>query len=76
MIKSAAIQKDGIIYTGRTHADILNDPDRPMGMLKISEQGFVTDKGKFVTRSEAAKIAYECKQIPSSKNILYSEDIN
>jgi len=74
MIKEAAIRKDGIVYTGRRHCYILRDVE-PFGFLKDGEQGFVTDKGDFVNRKEAAKIAYECEQIPSPKRILFSEDL-
>lgn len=75
MIKEAAIIKDGIIYTGKRHCDILNSLDRPYGFLKNCEQGFITDKGKFVNRHEAAEIAYSCKQIQYPKVKLCSEDL-
>lgn len=75
MIKSAAIKKDGKIYTGRRHCDILADRSRPFGFLKNGEQGFITDSEDFVDRREAAKIAFECGQINDKTEILYSEDI-
>ena len=42
------------------------------------EQGFLDWNGeeeKFVSRAEAAKIAYACGQIKEPLTILYSEDI-
>lgn len=75
MIKSAAIRKDGKIYTGTKHCYILSDKSRPFGFLKGGEQGFVTETGEFVDRETAAKIAFECNQISYLKKRLYSEDI-
>jgi hypothetical protein len=42
--------------------------------LHHAEQGFLTDDGRFVSRQEGAKIAYECGQIKEPKTMLYSED--
>ena len=42
------------------------------------EQGFIAWDGveeRFVSRQEAAKIAYVCKQIDQPINTLYSEDL-
>jgi len=75
MIKSAAIFKNGIIYTGKRHCDILCDRSRPFGFLKFGQQGFVDEDGNFLTRAEAAKHAYECGQIDVLKRKLYSEDL-
>lgn len=75
MIKSAAIKKDGIVYEGKRHNNILHDESRPKGFLKNGVQGFVTDTGEFVTRERAAKIAYNCGQIKEPKEMLFSEDI-
>jgi hypothetical protein len=74
-IKEAAILKAGIIYTGMTHAVILHNPSRPFGFLKGCPQGFVTDFGTFVSREVAAKIAFNCGQIPTLKKELFSEDL-
>ena len=78
MIKSAAIRKCGIIYTGNRHCDILYDAYRTTPRIQLgtedSEQGFVTNTGEFVTREEGAKIAFECGQISEPKETLYSED--
>jgi hypothetical protein len=74
MIKEAAIRKDGEVFTGKYHSDIISRA-RPFGYLRNGEQGFMTDDGKFVSREEAAKIAFECEQISESKDKLFSEDL-
>lgn len=38
-------------------------------------QGFLTSKGRFVDRKEAAKIAFSAGQISDQKEELYSEDL-
>lgn len=73
MIKSAAIIYKGKLYTGRTHSKII--VDNPQINLLASEQGFMTDDDKFVTREEAAKIAYECGQISKPTHRLISDDL-
>jgi len=72
-IKCAAIECSGIIFTGRSHADIYNE--QPKGSLDKGKQGFVTKCGKFVDRKEAAKIAFEAGQTKKQETILMSEDI-
>jgi len=74
MIAGAAIRKDGKVYTGRRHSDIIRDNiEAEVGFG--GEQGFVTDSGEFVSRMDAAKIAFECGQIRHHKHQLYSEDL-
>ena len=75
MIKEAAIKLNGKIYTGRRHNEILCDKSRPKGFLKYGTQGFITDAGEFVTRMQAAKIAFDCGQITEPARILFSEDL-
>lgn len=84
-ILCAAIHKPGevdmagkpLIYCGWRHANILwqsrlvsRDPDH---------QGFLTSKGRWVSREEALIIAREQKQIKDESqvrgNILFSEDL-
>ena len=77
MIKEAAIRKDGVVYTGRRHNDILGDDSRPFGFLKGGEQGFVTWGGEFLNRFEACAHAIACGQV-RAENVsgrLYSEDL-
>jgi len=77
MIKESAIRKEGKIYTGRRHHNILNDA-KPFGFLRNGEQGFVDNEGNFLTREEAAIKAIECGQIKElkyHKAKLFSEDL-
>jgi hypothetical protein len=81
-IKEAAMMFRGIMYTGRSHALIMNDIRVATGVLKIlqrdAEFGFVTTTGRFVDRKEAAKIALACGQIERLRyqpDELYSEEL-
>ena len=51
-----------------------------LGDFKIIEQGFLTDKGEFLDRREAADHAYECSQLVETAeepriDKLMSEDL-
>lgn len=74
MIKHAAIQHNGKVYTGKRHRDIIAN-SHPANDLSKGEQGFVTNTGIFVNREQAAKIAYHAGQIKKPKQSLKSEDI-
>jgi len=76
-IKKAAIKKkDGSVYTGKQHSDIIN---WDLGGIceKDTIQGFITNKNRFVNRKEAAIIAFNAKQINhlEEDQILMSEEI-
>lgn len=78
MITHAAIRKDGVIYIGRRHCFIMHHPAYPKGFHKFSEQGFITESGKFLDREEGAKHALDCGQIKKlkySSRDLFSEDL-
>ena len=65
MIKHAAIRAGGKIYTGRRHSDaiyaaITADEEFP---FPKEDQGFVNDKGVFLSRIEAREEAIRCGQI-------------
>ena len=83
MITQAAILKDGIIYTGRRHFNILQDADKIHGLgfggLKNGIQGFVDDTGVFFTREAAREHFIECGQITVldrlHPTLLFSEDL-
>ena len=63
-IKSAAIRKNGVIYTGKSHWIIIEDISLTgMDLSENSEEGFITEEEKFVDRCEGAKIAFESGQI-------------
>lgn len=75
-IVKAAIRIGNKIYECRRHfegiqAAILDGADR----INQDEQGFITDEGNFVSRAEAAKIAYEAGQTETIKNPLTSEHL-
>jgi hypothetical protein len=77
MITAAAILgKDGTIYTGRRHCEIIRDS--PKGMCKGCIQGFVDDRGNFLDRRESARHALKCKQIKQlrfNRFELFSEEL-
>lgn len=78
MITQAAIRKDGKIYTGRRHAEILFKAEKyGLGWagLKGAEQGFVDESGRFYTRKQAGIVAWKCGQMPRVKKHLLSEDL-
>ena len=79
MIKNAAIKSNGSVYTGTAHYNILQKRDENCNLVITDidniEYGFVTDTNVFVSREEAAKIAFECGQIKEKKYQLQSKDI-
>jgi len=73
-IREAAVKdRDGRINTGQRHNDIFHE--MPPAMIKDSEEGFLTFDGIFVTREEAARIAFECGQISEPVPKLFSEHL-
>ena len=80
MITQAAILQDGVIYTGKRHADVIHDMIviHEVGYDFKSIQGFVTDKGEFLDRFDAKKHFIDAGQIsvnPPLRDLLYSEDL-
>lgn len=83
-VVKAAIQILGEVFTveppGR-HLDIITAYAENIGgtrrryPMRSAVEGFVTSDGQFVTREEAAKIAFESKQIRVGKVRLRSEDL-
>ena len=74
-IKCAAVKKDGVIYEGNSHWEI---GQKYPGVLKNSDQGFVTECGKFANRKAALLIAERAGQIGEKHgppNMLFSEDL-
>ena len=76
----------GEVVTGYRHGNCyaiisrLYDFDKEKGYPKYylhweKVQGFLTSEGTFVDRKEAAKIAFQAKQIKTEKTVLYSEDL-
>ncbi len=76
MVKQAAIQLKGEVFTGQTHAFAYEKAVETMGKRFAEEaittgweqaQGFVTSTGRFVSRAEATEIAKAAKQLPAGK---------
>jgi len=73
LIKCAAIRlTDGAVYTGRFHGDALQKADKDHARISASryrrlfedsEDGFMTNKGRFVSREEAYEIAVRSRQM-------------
>ncbi len=69
--------KTGIVVCGRRHHNCLMTMrefayDRDHTKVK---QGFLTNQDRFVTRKEAAQLAYKCGQISKEQKTLFSEDL-
>lgn len=63
---AAVRDKDGRIYQGAIHKDAENaavNMNKGIGPDTIFEQGFTTNKGRFVSRAEAAQIAEKSGQV-------------
>lgn len=78
--------ESGLVVEGHRHADIIRTMVNLLGKRTCqfgedcageSEQGFVTNKNRFVDRVEAMKIAREANQLigETTFNELYSEDL-
>lgn len=76
---AAAIFRNGKVWTARRHSDIIHVVFIATGMNNMvmpSEQGFLTDTGHFVSRTQAVTIAEKSGQLPAGfdKNcVLLSE---
>lgn len=78
LIKHAAVKSvDGQIFMAKQHADCFGKAHYIKVKLssKAEDQGFVTNKGRYLTRGEAAKLALESGQIDKVTPILFSEDL-
>lgn len=81
IMHAACIATNGMILLGKCHADCFYQAKNiGLKLEKSSEaQGFYTNKGRYVTRADAAKIAKRAKQLdPNDKRKvthLLSEDI-
>lgn len=85
---SYAYPKTGILFCGWRHGDCFvalhawsdflpPDERRRIGEEQIAgkNQGFLTSRGRFVDRVEAAEIAKAAGQTTSEKGALFSEDL-
>ena len=76
IMHAAVIAENGyLIFIGKCHSDCFHQAANiSVKMSKKAEnQGFVTSKGNFVNRKEAAKIAFLAGQINEPEEILFSE---
>lgn len=78
IIVHAAIRSNsGMIILGKSHANCFYTL-RNIGddySKKADDQGFMTSKGRYVQRDEAAKIAFNANQIEKPTPYLFSEDL-
>ena len=81
MISKAAIRYNGVIYTGRDHAEAIEAMKKKLSPIPREikyidgEEGFVTESGKFLNRTEAAKHAFACKQTKVLLEKLHSKNV-
>jgi hypothetical protein len=57
------------------HHDVIRAHVQMGGARGSGKQGFMTSSGRFVLRTEAARIAHTAGQITKAKRRLYSEDL-
>jgi len=81
--ESAILLRDGRIFTGKRHCNAL-EAAKQAGVERLdclhSEQGFMTECGKFVRRKLALRIALDANQVLDHAKIkwhvgLFSEDL-
>lgn len=78
---AAIFRNDNHIIFGRDHAECIKKSPygtcKNMGPNKNCEMGFLTNHKRFVSREEAAKIAYFSNQIDKWKeeDVIFSEDL-
>jgi len=77
----------GVVFCGWRHLNCMRTMGAVTGLRSVTnapdgvgeyEQGFITDKNRFVDRTEGAIIALTCGQIEKlnySSSELYSEDL-
>ena len=76
-VVSAAIKSGKEIIKGANHAAAYDSIGLEQGKAKLPE-GFVTDKGRFISREEAAKLTKATGQVPQKTEALgklHSEDV-
>jgi hypothetical protein len=73
-IEAAALLIGGQIFTGKNHAEAQMSADDELGRNWLDEfsndlrDGFITSKGRFVERDEAAQIAKNAQQISTYRD--------
>jgi hypothetical protein len=78
-IRHAAVRAENctMIFLGKCHADCFEQAYHIGWKLssRADHQGFMTSRGRFVNRRDAAKIAFETGQVKHKIDILFSEDL-
>lgn len=77
IVHACVISPTGLYFFGKCHADCFGQA-YGIGIKMSSEagkQGFVTNKGRFLSRADAAKVAFEAGQIDQMVGTLFSEDL-
>jgi hypothetical protein len=71
------VNVEGLVLCGYRHPHIIGQYLELHGRTALAnhEQGFLTSKNRFVSREEAAEIAFAVRQIPKQVKKLYSEDL-
>lgn len=74
---AAVLSKDGkTMKVGKQHADCFRAFENiDDASEKAKAQGFFTSLGRYVDRTEAAKIAAAARQVPKGTDFLFSEDL-
>lgn len=76
IVQAAMKFPDGEIFTGEQHSEILAKlPWEKLRTQKEAENGFVTSKGRFVSRKEAEDIAFDAGQIKVKMGKLISQNL-
>lgn len=74
----------GLVVLGHRHGQCMWTMSSLTGLRSVSkaedgvgeyEQGFLTNKNRFVSRDEGAIIAFDANQIDEEKQRLFSEDL-
>lgn len=76
ILKAAVLMSDGEIVAGDNHEKIMSELWNRNLLSKMKQTGFVTNKGRFVSREEAAKIAFDAGQTKKVYKSLLSEDLH
>jgi len=81
-IVAAAIEKNGVVFTGTRHGNIIRDmvitkfiTDMDNDYVEQHEQGFIDLNGEFWNREQSRDIAVEAGQVSRDHKTLYSEDL-
>lgn len=74
-IVAAAIRREGVVFTGAHHHQIIRYACVTLGIPTMAgEQGFMTSRGEFVSREEAANIACRVGQITHEQHKQFPLD--